>query len=128
MGTALQDQLAQGGRRRTDRSGLAANALDGPVGVAPMARRHVLGHGGMPVIAAGAQMRGDTLALEKDHDGTRREPHLDFAAGEAVGHAVEVSLDLDVVIDADAAQAPLGEGIRLARQSLEMWSIELLEQ
>jgi hypothetical protein len=31
-----------------------------------MARRHVIGHGGVPVIAAGAQMRGDPLAFEKD--------------------------------------------------------------
>ena len=54
MGAALQDQLAQGRRRGTDRSGLMANALDGPVGITPVARRHVLGRGGMPVIAAGA--------------------------------------------------------------------------
>src|SRR5271170_2581063 len=90
MGTALQDQLAQGGRRWTDRSGLAANALDGPIGVAPVARRHVLGHGGVPVIAAGAQMRGNALAPQENLDGPRRQPHLDFAAGEAVGHAVKM--------------------------------------
>jgi hypothetical protein len=75
----------------------------------------MLGHGGVPVIAAGAQMRGDTLALEKDLDGARRQPHLDFAAGEAVGHAVKVSLDLDVIIDADAAQAPFGKGNKARR-------------
>jgi hypothetical protein len=66
-----------------------------------MARRHVIGDRGVPVIAAGAQVRGDPLALEKDLDGARRQPHLDLTAGEAVGHAVEVRLDLDVVIDAD---------------------------
>ena len=37
VGPTLQDELAQCGRRRTDRSGLAANALDGPIGIAPMA-------------------------------------------------------------------------------------------
>jgi hypothetical protein len=63
------------------------------------------GTGGVPVIAAGAQMRGDALALEKDLDGARRQPDLDFAAGEAVGHAVKMRLDLDMVIEADAAQA-----------------------
>ena len=90
---ALQDQLAQGGRGRTDRGRLAANALDGPIGISPVARRHVLGDGGVAVIAAGAQMRGDPLALDKDLDGARRQPDLDLAAGEAIGDAVEVSLD-----------------------------------
>jgi len=46
-------------------------------------------------------MRGDALALQEDLDGARRQPYFDFAAGEAVGNAVEVSLHLDVVIDAD---------------------------
>src|SRR5713101_6652889 len=73
-------------------------------------------------------MRADALALQKDLDGTRRQPHLDLAAGEAVGDAVEVALDLDVIIDADPAQPPFGEGIGLAGQPLEMWPVELLEQ
>ena len=68
------------------------------------------------VIAAGAHMRGDPLALEKDLDGARRQPHLDLAAGEPVGDAVEVGLDLDVVTDADSPQAPFGEGIGLRWQ------------
>ena len=89
MRPALQDQLAQRGRSWADRSGLAADALDRPVGVTPMARRHVLGHSGVPMVAAGPQMSGDPLALEKDLDGTRGQPHLDFAAGKAVRHAVE---------------------------------------
>ena len=73
-------------------------------------------------------MRGDPLALEKDLDGARRQPDLDLAAGEAVGDAIEVRLDLDVVIDADAAQPPFGKDIGLAGQRLEMRPIEFLEQ
>src|SRR5205085_10303136 len=64
-------------------------------------------------------MRGDPLALEKDLDGLRRQPYLNLAAGEAVRHAVEVRLDLDVVIDADPAQPPFGKGIGLAGQRLQ---------
>src|ERR1700749_1853292 len=56
VGPALQDQPAERGGGGADRSGLAANALDGPVGVPPMARRHVLGHSGVPMVTAGAQM------------------------------------------------------------------------
>src|SRR6202035_4751121 len=96
-----------------DRSGFVANALDGPVGVTPVARRHVIGDGGVPMIAAGAQMRGDPLALEKDLDGARRQPDLDLATGKAVGDAVEVSLDVDMIIEADPSQPPFGEAIGL---------------
>src|SRR5205823_7124297 len=90
VGPALQDQLAERGGSWADRSGLAANALDGPVRVPPMARRHVLGHGGVPMVTAGAQMSGDPLALQKDLNGSRRQPHLHLVAGKAVGHAVEM--------------------------------------
>src|ERR1700688_3118126 len=48
----------------------------------------------------------NALALKKDLAGARRQPHLALAAGEAVGDAVEVSLALDVVIDADPPQPP----------------------
>jgi hypothetical protein len=96
VGPALQDQLAERGGGCADRSGLAANALDHPVGVPPMARRHVLGDGGVPMIAAGAQMSGNPLALQKDLDGARRQPHLHLAARKAVGHAVEMTFELDL--------------------------------
>src|SRR5260370_32198849 len=128
MRSALQDQVAQGGGGRTDRSWLAANVFDGPVGIAPVARRHVLGYGGVPMVAAGAQMSGDPLALQKDLDGTRRQPHLDLAAGKAIGDAIEMALELDMVVDADPAHAPFGEGVGLAGQWLEMGPIELLQQ
>src|ERR1700732_4852527 len=35
VGPAFQDQLAQGRCRRADPGGFTANALDGPVGIAP---------------------------------------------------------------------------------------------
>ena len=75
------------------------------------------------MIAAGAQMRGDPLALEKDLDGARRQPDLDLATGKAVGDAVEVSLDVDMIIEADPSQPPFGEAIGLAGQFLEMQPI-----
>src|SRR5437764_14227045 len=57
MRPALQDQLAQGGSSGADRSGLAANALDRPVGVTPMARPQVRGHRGVPM-GAGCTQNG----------------------------------------------------------------------
>src|SRR5512144_611621 len=105
-----------------------SDALDGPVGVAPMAGGHVIGDSGVPVIAAGAQMRGDALAFEENLDGARRQPDLDLAAGEAVRHAVKVRLDLDVVLDPGPPQPPFGISIRLTWQRLEVWPVEFLEQ
>src|SRR5271167_3099344 len=59
MWSRLKDQFAQGRRRRPDQARVGADALDRPAGIAPMAGRHVLGDGGVLVVAAGAHMRGD---------------------------------------------------------------------
>ena len=63
------------------------------------------------MVAAGPQMSSDPLALQKDLNSARRQPHLDFAAGKAVGDAVEMALELDMVVDADPANAPFGKAI-----------------
>ena len=101
MRPALKDQIAKGSGGRADRSGGAANAFNGPIGVAPVARRHMLGKGGVPMVGAAAPMRRDPLTLEKDLDDLRRQPHLDLVARKAVRDAVKMSLDLDMVIDTD---------------------------
>src|ERR1700719_1426473 len=53
---------------------------------------------------------------------------LPLRFGRSGGSTVEVSLDLDVVIDADPPQPPFGKGIGLAGQPLEVRPIEFLEQ
>jgi hypothetical protein len=111
MRPALQDQIAKGSGGRADRSGGAANAFNGPIGVAPVARRHVLGKGSVPMVGAAAPMRRDPLTLEKDLDGLRRQPYLDLMAREAVRDTIKVSVDLDVVVDTDTAHAPFGKAI-----------------
>ena len=52
MGPTFQDEFAQRRRCRPDDGGVAADTIDGPVGVAAMAGRHVIGDGGVLVIAA----------------------------------------------------------------------------
>jgi hypothetical protein len=47
------------------------------------------------MVAAGQQMSGDPLALQKDLDGSRGQPHLHLVAGKAVGHTVEMTFELD---------------------------------
>jgi hypothetical protein len=49
--------------------GLAANALDRPVGVTPTARRLVLGDGGVPMVAAGSQMPVPQRRVSVPHRG-----------------------------------------------------------
>ena len=88
----------------------------------------MLGHGGVLAVAAGAQMGGDPLALGEDLDGRPGQPHLDCSSGEAIGHAVVMAVDIDVIIDADPADAPFGEHVGLDRQGLEHRPIEFLEQ
>ena len=102
--------------------------LDGPVGVTPVARWHVLGDRGVPVVAAGAQMSGNPLALQKDLDGSRSQSHLHLAARKAVWHAVEMTFELDVVVDTNPADAPFGKTIGLRRQRVEVGPVELFEQ
>jgi len=88
-----------------------------------MAGRHVFGDGRVLAVAARTQMHGDPLALGEDLDGTAGEPHLDLRAGEAIRNAIKVPLDIDMVIDADPAQAPFGEDVGLHGQGLERWPV-----
>lgn len=99
MRPLVENEIAQRHGRGPDRRGILPDPLDGPAGVAPMAGRHVLGHGGVLVIAAHALMRGDPLALVEDLHSMCGEPHLDLGADEAVRNAVVVICDIDVIID-----------------------------
>src|SRR5262245_1129955 len=128
MRLVLEDQLAQRRRVCSYQRGVLADAIDGPVGTAAVARRHVVRHGRVLVIAAHALMRGNACTLDEDLDRARADAHLDFAAGEAMRNAVVVAVDLDVIIDADAAHTPLGEHVGLLRQRLERRAVELFEQ
>jgi len=57
-------------------------------------------------------MRGDAATGMKDFESSGGEAHVDFAAHERVRHAVEVPVNLDVVIEVDSRPLPLGVFIR----------------
>src|SRR5215475_3610539 len=128
MRSAFQNEFTQRSRRRSDSARIAADTLDRPIGVALMTGRHVVADGCVGVVTACTHMGGDPLAPGEDLHGACGEPHLDFAAGEAVGNAVEVILDLDVKVDADAAYAPFGKHVGLYRQGLERWPVQFLKE
>src|ERR1700756_2009072 len=91
-----------------DRLGLMADALVGPVAIAPVGAGHVLGDSGGPMRAQAAAMAGDPFAAMKDLDCRGGDARLDLLAEQLVRHAVIVLGDLDVVVEADAAALPLG--------------------
>src|SRR5208337_1036832 len=73
-------------------------------------------------------MDRDALAFEEDLDAAEGQARLDLGAGEAVGDGVIVRVDVDVIVDADPASAPLAVFVGLARQRLERRAVDLLEQ
>ena len=108
MRPRAQDHVDQHGGVGADRGGLAADALVGPVAIAPVRTRHVLGDGGRPMRAQAAAMAGDPFAAMEDLDCRGGDPRLDLLADQLVRHAVVVLGDLDVVVEADPAALPLG--------------------
>ena len=123
----LQDELAERRGCWPDEGGVSADAADGPVGVPAMTGRHVIGDRRVLAVATRSHVHGDPLAPGEDLDGAPGEAHLDLGAREAIGNAVEMALDIDVIIDADPAHAPFGEDIRLDRQRLERRPVEFFE-
>ena len=75
--------------------------------IAPMAGRHVLGDGGVLMVAAGA-MCGDPLALEENLDGPHRQPQRRPRRGRSdVGLTRSTAATSTMIVDADAAFPPL---------------------
>ena len=71
---------------------------------------------------------GDALTFMEDLDAAGGQARLDLGAGEAVGNGVIMGVDIDVIVDADPAHAPLAVFVRLSRQILQRRAIDLLEQ
>ena len=73
-------------------------------------------------------MNGAALALVENLDAAGGQPRFDLGAGEAVGDRTIVGVDVDVIVDADPAHAPLAVFVRLVRQRVERRAIDLLEE
>jgi hypothetical protein len=59
----------------------------------------MLRDGGVPVIARVAQMRRDPLALAEHLHRAGRQPRAQLFIREAIGHAVVMPLDFDMIIE-----------------------------
>ena len=73
-------------------------------------------------------MDGDALAFVEDLDAAGGQARVDLGAGEAVGDGVIVRVDVDMIVDADPAAAPLAVLVGLARQRVQRRAVDLLEQ
>src|SRR6516225_9019558 len=122
------DDLDECAGVRPDLGGLAHDALGRPVGMAPMARGHVLGQGRVPAVRGTAAVHSDALAAMEhlNHAGGVAGPQL--LAHQRVWHRVVVFLDLHVVVDAGAALLPVREGVLRRWQLFERGAFDLLKQ
>jgi len=85
----------------------------------------VLGHRG-PLSVVAPSVRRHALVAVQDLEGARRVADLDLLADQLVRHAVEVVLDLDVVVDVDAAQLPPRQDVSSGRRGPQRRAVELL--
>jgi len=64
-------------------------------------------------------MGGNTFALAEHLDRTRRDAHIKLVFGEAIGNAVVMLLDFNMIVEPGAPNPPLGINVRLRGQRLE---------
>jgi hypothetical protein len=75
----------------------------------------VLGIGAVAAPRMTTLVSRDPLAAMEDLDRAGREADIDLLADEGVRDRVEEARRLDVVIEVDTGEAPLGELVRLGR-------------
>src|SRR5215831_302674 len=128
MSLLAQDDLDECRGIRPDLGGLALDALGRPVGIAPVARRHVLGQGRVSAVGRTAPVRRDALATMEHLHCARGVAGPQLLAHERVRHRVVVLVDLHVIVDAGAALLPLRERILRIRKLFERGALDLLKQ
>ena len=111
-----------------DRAPPATEPLGRPFGVTPMRTRHVIGIGAVPAAAVTALMHGDALAAMEDLDHAGGHAGIDLLADQLVRHRIEEAVDLDVVVERHAGEAPFGELVVGIRQRRQGGPLEGLEQ
>ena len=72
-------------------------------------------------------MSGDPLALAEHLDRALRQAHLKLVFGEAVGNAVVMIFDLDMIVEPGAPYPPFGIDVRFRGQRLERRPVQFFE-
>ena len=89
-----------------------------------MALGHVLPDGGVAPGDEAAQMGSNALAGMEDLDRGGGEPGVQLLAGQLVGHAVIVAINLDVIVDRRPDRFPLRHHIAYGGQRLKRRAVE----
>src|ERR1700751_3855166 len=113
---------------RADGAGPVDEAARAPLGMLQVRLGHVLRDRRVLADLVTALMHGDASRVEEALDSRGAEARLDLMADEVVRNAVVVTIDLDVVIDADARSLPERVLVRGDRQRLHRRTIERLER
>src|SRR3989338_3702266 len=128
VGAAGEDGLHHPGGGGAGLLGPGDDARRGPLSVSPMGAGHVLGVGRTPAPAEEPDVGRHPVALEEHLDGGRGDAGLDALVHQLVRHAVEVVLDVDVVVDVDAAVLPGGHLEAGRGQRFQRRQVQALEQ
>ena len=113
---------------RSDGTGLMPQPFRRPFAISPVCARHMLGLGAVSRSAVTPRMGGDAFAAVEHLDRAGRGTGVHLLADQGVRHRVEKALDLDVVINADAGEAPLGILVVLFGQWLHEGAFDRLEE
>ena len=128
MRAALEDAGREPAGRRAGLVRPGDQTRRRPFGVRPMRVRHVRHLRRKPAPADEARMHGDAVPLQEDFDGQLRHPGLDARVDQLIRHAVEVVIDLDVIVDVHAAGLPVASSYRVRGSGRNADLIDLLEE
>ena len=114
---------------RADLGGPALKAFGRPLGIVPMGRWHMFNLGPVaPGATISPLMRSDPLPFVEELDRACGDAGIDLLADQRMGNGVVEAFDLDMIIEPDADQFPLGIFIICRRQGPERRPIQGLQQ
>jgi hypothetical protein len=82
----------------------------------------------MPAPPVAALVSCDPLAAVEDLDGAAGQAHVDLLADQGVRHGVEEAGGLDVIVEIDPGEPPLGVLVIVDRQRSQGWPLYALEE
>ncbi len=110
-----------------DGSSPAGQFLRAPACDLAVGPRHMHVNRRVPALEGAVGMTGQPLAVSEDLDRRSGDAHIDLLACVLVRNRVVVTVDLDVVVNADSGKLPLGVLIGLCWQGAQGWLIHFGE-
>ncbi len=124
MSAAVDDGLNESSRMGTGLVRTADESVGAPFRIFAMGRRHMLFEGGVPMGQIASDMAGHALSLSQDLDGVSGKPDVELLPSQFIGHAVVVIVDIDMIIDVDGGDLPLGVLVGFLHQGQSVGLIE----